>query len=300
MKVGILVPVWKDYHAIAPLTQRFIDRYWDQHPEIWFCGLEKSDFPELNVVGMSPDTDRSNWTQVLLDGVKGMIARGYDLIYLIAEEHVPLKTCHAVHLNETLPGLMKLLDASYISLMGWDNRRFVSKSPVLHREHFELKHLVGDRDPRFHLHPALWDAEVLGTCCKAALANGRSHGSAWNFEKSLDRKDSPLPENWKRTCYQIRASAMSAHAPKFIASLQQWSDRAFYHKLMAVVPLLPRQWVTPYVRTVPFDDVYCEGPYPLFFSGIMAKGAVNLYFKKFLIRSNPSLWEEISGVLSSL
>ena len=299
MKIGILVPVWRDYQFIAPLSKRLIERYWKGHPEIWFCGLELADNSELNIISMAPETKRGNWTQVLYDGIQGMISRGYDLIYLIAEEHVPLAPCHSDHLNETIPRLMKQLSARYISLMGWDNRRYVSKSPVLSDKFFRLKHLSGDHDARFHLHPALWDAQVLLTCCKVALASDSANGSAWNFEKILDKPNASLPEDWKRQCYQIRASEMGVHRQGIIASILKRVECVVYHKLMAVIPLLPDQWVTPYVRTIPFDDVYCDGPYPMFFSGIMVKGAVNPYFKKFLIGRNPSLWEEIAAVVTS-
>jgi len=297
MKTGILVPVWVNYRWIAPLTKELIDREWPDHPELWFCGLERAPESGWNVIPMSEPAECTNWTRVLLDGVDGMIARGFDTLYIIPEEHVPLAKCRADDLNVALPDLMVRLDALYISLMGWDNRRFVSKSPVLSNQDFGLKHLTGPRDPRFHLHPALWNAEAARTCCKIALENKSAGGSAWHFEKATGGAGAPLPAGWETRCYQIRASVLSTHPRGWMSAAASWCERSLFHKLMALVPHLPKAWVSPYLRAIPFDDVFCDGPYPMFYSGIMAKGGPNKHFVHFLRKKNPDLLDEILSAM---
>lgn len=293
MKTGILVPVWVNYRWIAPLTKSLIGRQWADHPEIWFCGLQEAPESGWNVIPLSEPAESGNWTRVLLDGVDGMIARGFDTLYIIPEEHVPLAKCRDQVLNHTLPDLMVRLDALHISLMGWDNRRYVSKSPVLPKTEHQLKHLTGPHDPRFHLHPALWNADAARTCCKIALENKSAGGSAWHFEKCTAGPDAPIPADWKTRCYQIRASVFSAQPPGRISETGSWCERAFFHKLMALVPHLPKPWVSAYLRNIPFDDVFCDGPYPMFYSGIMAKGGLNRFFADFLRKKDPGLLARI-------
>lgn len=293
MKTAILVPVWINYRWVAPLTKRLIDEQWSEHPDLWFCGLEEAPGAEWNVVPLRPTTERMNWTAVLRDGVEGLIERGYDTLYIIAEEHVPLGRCHARVLNELLPAKMEELEAVYISLMGWDNRRYVSKSPVLGPEHHEFKHLTRPGDPRFHLHPALWRSDVALACCEEALKDASARGSAWHFEKAPARESSGLPPAWSVGCYQIRASALALERPGWQRRVAGPVERFFFHKAMALLPHLPGTWRTMAARWIPFDDVFCDGPYPMFYSGIMAKGGINRFFKRYLSEKNPALWREI-------
>lgn len=292
MKLGILVPVWRDYQWIAPIMLEAIDRCWPSHPEVRFCGLE--------VPGKLPAfplaADRSNWSQVLLEGVQNMRRLGFDRVYLILEEHIPLGPCQEEHLNVTLPALMDSLPASYISLMGWDNRRFTSRSPILGNRRYQLQHLTGPKDPRFHLHPALWDLKVLEECARLALENPGKNGSAWHFEKVAARAG--FPAAVRDGCYQIRASAMASRLPTRRQQAANFFDRFFYHKLMAICPLIPdRRLAEQFFRSIPFDDVFCDGPYPMFFSGIMAKGGLNKYFTKFVGRTRPALMNRILSAM---
>lgn len=261
---------------------------------MWFCGLDSEQSAGLPCIPLSGSEDRSNWSTVLKSGIAGMKEKGFDAVYLIAEEHVPLQACHVEHLNETLPTLMQSLQAVYISLMGWDNRRYVSRSPCLGKVQHQLKHLVGKNDPRFHLHPALWSLEILEVCCDVALADKGKNGSAWHFEKSCESVDSALPAMAKSSCYQIRASTLSLTRKFTWQSAVEWGERFFYHKLMAFYPLISRTRIGAKVaRKIPFDDVFCDGPYPMFFSGIMAKGKLNKHCVRFLARHNKPLLNRI-------
>ncbi len=294
MKTGILVPVWRSYTWVAPFTMEALVKRWTNPPEIWFCGLLEAEAGFLPALPLAKNTDRSNWTQVLLDGVEQMRGLGFELIYLILEEHLPLSVCHEKHLNTTLPALMASLPASYISLMGWDNRRFPSRSPVLGAGSHQLKHLVGADDPRFHLHPALWRTDVLEACCRLALEDTDKNGSAWHFEKACARPGNSLPDSAKASCYQIRASRLALHEPSFLQAASSIVERYFFHKLMALYPLIPSPRLrAALLRHFPFDDVFCDGPYPMFYSGIMAKGRLNPFFGNFLLQKDPALMAQI-------
>ncbi len=283
--VAILVPVWQSYRWMAPLTLRLLDRFWPSHPPVWFCGLGPD--PHLPSLPVSPGTDLTNWSAMVLEGVEHLRRKGIGLVYLVAEEHVPLGPCNVEALDSILPMLMSGLPAVYISLMGWDNRRFPSKSPVLGSDRHRLKHLVGDRDPRFHLHPALWRIDALEACCRLALADPDRNGSAWHFEKINDRDHGSHPLAWKSQCYQIDSAALRLHPPGPVRRAAASLEIMVFRKLMALAPLMRNPTLAAaYLRFLRFDDVYCDGPYPMFFSGIMAKGKINPYFEANLRRSD--------------
>jgi len=294
MKVGILVPVWRGYTWVAPLTFELISEFWPSHPEIVFCGLAGDESAGLPRVDLDAGVDRRNWTAVLQTGVAGMKARGFEAVYVVAEEHVPLATCHAEHLNNTLPKLLQSLKASYISLMGWDNRRYPSRSPVLDAEHYRLKHLVGTHDARFHLHPALWRLDVLEACCELALRVTEKRGSAWHFEKACAPLAADLLDEWKQGCFQINSAAMSLTVRNGLGTARAELEAWVFHKLMALYPVVGQMGLArQLLGRIPFDDVFCNGPYPLFFSGIMAKGEPNQFFVNYVSRHSPELMGRI-------
>lgn len=290
----LLIPVWPSYQWLAPIMATQLERFWPGHPPIRFCGMSAEAAGSLPHYPRKAGLSKTNWSALLADGVEAARAEGFRLAYLLAEEHLPLAPCHERHLNETLPALMESMPAVYISLMGWDNRRYTSRSPVLGVAQHRFKHLIGHRDPRFHLHPALWRLDVLAACCELALRDPEKNGSAWHFEKINDLDDAPHPTDWKKQCYQICAAALRRDTPGALKLKAEAMERFAYHKLMAVYPLIPnRDLANRFARAVGFDDFLCDGPYPMFYSGVMAKGTVNAYFRRFVADRDPALLDRI-------
>ncbi len=273
-KICILAPIYPAYSWLLPILVECLDYFWPNHPDIKFAGLENSDI-------VSNGTENVNWTSLVRAGVQRIKADGFTLTYLITEEHIPVSQCHISHLNETLPRLMQELPAVYISLMGWDNRRHPSRSPILGKEHYRLKHLARFGDPRFHLHPALWRVDVLERCCEIALEDQSQNGSAWHFEKANAKFSAKLHADWKRQCYQLCAAEMRLEPLTSIEALLRQLERFSYLKLMALCPLIPaRRIADSYFRIIGFDRFVCDGPYPMVFSGVLAKGKLNPILKK--------------------
>ncbi len=55
---------------------------------------------------------------------------------------------------------------------------------------------------------------------------------------------------------------------------------------MALAPLLPGpRWAGRYLRLLRIDDVFCDGPYPMIFSGILQKGHMNEHLVRRLRRT---------------
>jgi len=211
--------------------------------------------------------------------------QGFSLAYLILEEHLPVARCHATHLNQTLPDLMKSLPASHIALMGWDNRRHPSKSKVLGKEFHRLKHLCGERDPRYNLHPGLWSLEVLLKCCDEVLGKVGPQASAWQFERTTARSRSPSLQPHKEECYQVCAASMSVGESPLPGKIGAAMERFVYMRLIGLMLLVPGKNLRAQVfRRLNFDRVFCNGPYPMVFSGVMAKGRINPNFTRIVSR----------------
>lgn len=280
------MPVWHGYQWLVPLALELIGKYWPAHPPIFLAGLTAEEAGAHDHVPVSDPARRANWSWMAGDGARQVAGLGFRQAYVIAEEHVPLAPCHEEHLNQTLPAWGHDLDAVYISLMGWDNRRYSSKSPRLPREFGRMMHLQGKGDPRFHLHPALWRLDAFIRCCELARATGDKNGSAWHFEKVNDRLDADLPEAWKKGCYQIAAGELRLRERSRIEAFAGLVERFAFNKLMAFYPLIrPRAAANAFARAVGFDDFFCEGPYPMFYSGLMAKGGINRYAARYLQKS---------------
>ena len=174
---------------------------------------------------------------------------------------------------------MDSLPASYIALMGWDNRRHPSPSPVLGEDQFRLKHLTGERDPRYNLHPGLWRLETLAQCCEITLELAGPQASAWQFERASARSESAALAESHARCYQICARAMAAGRTSFAADWFAAAERFVYMRLMGLLPLIPNKDVRARAfRFFAFDRVFCNGPYPMIFSGVLAKGKINPHF----------------------
>lgn len=284
--LAILMPVWHGYRALVPLSLSLLDKYWPGHPPVILGGLTAEEAGTANHVPVSDPARRGNWSWMVRDAASQVAARGFTHVYLIAEEHVPLGPCNVPALEKTLPQWLEDLDAVYISLMGWDNRRYPSKSSLLPADHGRMMHLTRAGDPRFHLHPALWRLDVLLRCCELALRDPAKNGSAWHFEKVNDKSAADLDPAWKAGCYQIAARELSLKSPTPLGAASARVERFVFNKLMALYPFIrPQSLANSLSHLARFDDVFCDGPYPMFYSGLMVKGGENPYAASFLERT---------------
>jgi hypothetical protein len=275
--LAILVPVYHPYRWVAPYMQRGLDAYWKDHPSTFFCGLLAEEADGLPVLPLHESTLPRDWSAFMRDAVGELLSRGFTKCYLLLEEHLPLAECHATHLNVTLPRLLDELDAAYIGLMGWDNRRYTTRAPILDETKHRLMHLSIPSAPRFHLHPSLWRLEALRDCLDLVLRDPVH--TPWRFEKVTERADADLPARWKQGCYQICGEALALQSPTGAQAQRAALERFFLHKLMALHPLLPSAGLRKkFWESVGFDNFFYNGPYPMFFSGVMAKGGINPHF----------------------
>ena len=281
MKCAILISTCDRYVPLAQFTARLIDAYWVPHPPILFCGLS-----DLNGQPgfRSGSRDQSDWVGITQDAVSGLRQKGFDAAYLILEDHPPFGLCHADHLNSTLPQLMENLGAAYISLYGWDQRTR-SSGEILGRQFHGLQRQSEDFDWRFSLHPGLWNLEALAAILAALPpmeGDGRSR-LPWAFERRSGAADFPMPPQWRNRSYRIQSLSMLAGGN---APARGWERRLEFRAIDAL------RWM---VRTAGGESAlqrldarlapvlrFHDGPYPLFWSGLLRKGAWNPDAEKFL------------------
>jgi hypothetical protein len=280
----VLITVYHPYRWTAPFTWEMIQRFWPDHPPVYFCGLtseEAGDLPHIPVE--NPALPRV-WADFAYDAAVLLRGRGYEAVYFFLEDHMPLDVCHAENLSRVLPSLLNSLPASYIGLMGWDNRRYATRSgPVLGREKHRMRHLSGMQAPRFHLHPSLFRVEALVACLDALRSHDKPN--PWGFEKLSDKHDAPLPEEFKRTCYQICGSELTLRKQGLIGKVLSLGERWIYHRLMSFTPLARKLGFGDlFFKFMGFDGFFCNGPFPMVYSGVMAAGRVNPFFVKYLER----------------
>lgn len=277
-RLCVLITVYHPYRWTAPFTWQMIQKFWPEHPPVYFCGLTPEEAGDLPHIPVADAALPRVWADFACDAAKRLHSDGFEAVYFFLEDHMPLDRCHAAHLHDLLPGLLNSLPASYIGLMGWDNRRFATRGgDVLPSAQHRLMHLTTTRAPRFHLHPSLFRMDALVACLEA-LRNFEKP-NPWGFEKLCDKPDAPLPEEFRRSCYQICGSELALKKPVFPEGLFADLERWIFHRAMSLVPLAGKMgagnWLS---KTIGFDNFFYNGPFPMFYSGVMAGGRVNPFF----------------------
>lgn len=287
----ILSSVYEPYRWLAPVLLTQLDRHWPDHPPLVCAGLTEEEAGGLPLIPVGDPALPRDWCVFMREACEMLRGRGVTRCYLIPEEHPPLGPCHAVHLNETLPRLLDELAASYLSLLGWDNRRSVHYGRSLGPERWHLRDLGSPPAPRFQLHPALWRLDALIACLDLALT--RPDHSPWSFERTSRKWDAPLPARMKEGCYRVCAAAMSVRPPGLARRAIRPLRQAGWQKMSAFTSWLPDGWQRAVWSGLKFDHFFDDGPYPFFFGGVMTKGGLNRHYWRHIARDGSGLNEPL-------
>jgi len=279
-RLCLLVTVYHPYRWVAPLTRKLLDRFWPDHPPLFFCGLTSEEAGDLPHIAWPDSALPRVWADFALAAARELQARGFEACYFLLEDHPPLAPCHQDHLNHTLPRALNELPASYVALMGWDNRRFATRGGPIGGRH-RLMHLTAPQAPRFHLHPSLFRMEALVACLENLAASAKPN--PWGFEKLNDKVDAALPEEFKAHCHQISGEELALQKPSVLEQAARMAERQFYHRAMSLFPLLNKVGLgMTFWDALGFDNFFYNGPFPMFYSGVMARGRVNPAFLRHL------------------
>jgi len=284
-KLCILISTCERYRALAEFTRARIAEFWPGHPTVYFSGLAVMEH------GLPLQDDPANWMQVTRSACRELLSRGYEKIYLILEDHPPFAPCHEVHLNETLPAAMDFFGAICIALSGPGQHRSWHGQPAKFHE-ITFDHVAESAQWKFSLHPALWNLAELEQLLTWMLENFTpADHNPWAFERKGGDPKSGLSMAWQTRSYRVVGSEMARPGYFFrrlpVVALQFAGDvAAFFIRILFGAE-----------KRAKFDQamrgIYCpyDGPYPLFWSGIMRKGVLS---------KDLQLWLKITGRLRQL
>ncbi len=281
----ILIGSCDKYRALAEWTASRLDRMWDDHPPIFFCGLT-APFSEscLPVEG-----DPRDWMGVALQAVESLLQRGFRWTYLILDDLPPVSRCNAEFLNHQLPQCAEKLDATLVSMLGWGQHR-APEGPVLGDADFALEQIPLENRWRFSLHPGLWRLEhlrdILQARCRQFALAART---PWNFERHHASDHQEIPRPFLESCYRIHGRPYATEKTPLLNDLIQSIGCFIVDVALFVVrktqgnearQKAAAKWLWPYC--------YYRGPYPLFWSGVMRQGREGAEWTTFLKFFNPS------------
>jgi hypothetical protein len=265
----LLVVTYVAYEPLAALTGRIIDRHWPAHPPTFYCG---ADHPSADDWLPLRD-DPADWMSIVLRAAREVRARGYRSVYLILEDHPPLFSCHARHLNRTIPELMQRLGAAIIALNGWGQGK-PQYGSILGPDVWWLEHFPPGFLWKFQLNPALWSLEALETLLETLVAQlPPERRTPWAFEREGGRANAPLPETLKRGCYRVAGARMSG-APLRRGFMRMEKLGVHVWRFLAGRVGGQEAWSRA-DQKLDFILRYYEGPYPLYRNGILERGRLN-------------------------
>ena len=269
----ILLPTVEKYRAVAEFTRAKLDQHWPGHPPVFFCGL-----PGTSADGTLIELrdDPADWMALVRSATADLQQRGFRQCYLVLDDHPPMDRCHVAHLNETLPRLMDQLSASYINLQGWGQHR-PRQGEELGAEYFHLERPRREYPWKFALHPGLWNLSAFAALLDALLRDpDPRERTCWKFERRAGHPDFELPAELRTGAYRVCGTAMAARPASGIYACFRQLELFAFDVLRFLLRVLAGQkardrFDARYLGVYHFYD----GPYPLFWSGLMKKGRLN-------------------------
>ena len=269
----ILIPTFERYRPIAEFTRAKIAEFWPAHAPVFFCGLAPR---ETGDAYLELRDDPADWMALVRSACGDLQARGFRKCYLILDDHPPLEPCHAHHLNETLPALLDRLHAAFINLHGWGQHK-PRQGRLLGARDFYLEQPAHEYLWKFALHPGLWNLAALTDLLDLLLATpDRSERTCWKFERRAGAAAPELPAHLRDTSYRICGTKMAARRGAWLFA--RWRETELF--AFDMVRFLIRIGAGQRARDR-FDRErlgayhFYDGPYPLFWSGLMKKGRLN-------------------------
>jgi hypothetical protein len=269
MSLAILLPTWDHYVPVARLTLRQLDARWPGHPKVFVCGVAGSRGPFENILPLAADP--SDWVGVVLHAVQCLEEQRVEWLYLILDDHPPFGPCNADYLNRRLPENAAALGAVQVSLLGWDQHQ-PQEGVVLGPERLFWQRNSPSFRWKFSLHPGLWHVLSFRRMLEALRASSPDVRSARAFEGAMHGVCRSVDPLLLERTYRVRGDGFTARSHWF----ESRSLRALTRQLIRPVRLAARlagsRTVTAVDRAVLTYHRYGNGPYPLYWSGLVRSG----------------------------
>lgn len=279
MNIVLLLSTCDTYAPVAGHTLGRLDACWPQHPDVFICGLTS---PALTPERCVPFTgDPRDWIGITSQAVTVLEAQGVEWLYLVLDDHPPFGPCNVKYLNNMLPETAARLGAIQVNLQGWDQDQPQAGS-VLGEADLHWKRNAADFPWKFSLHPGFWHAPTLARILKQLRASEPEAVSARAFEGAMDAAACALDPDLCARTYRVRGEGFAAGRRWFERRVTRWLARQGIHVArwsarLAGASALERldQRLLSYLR-------YLSGPYPMFWSGLVQGGRLNVEALRFL------------------
>lgn len=279
--VALLVPTCARYSPLAKSTAVLIDKLWNDHPPVYFCGMPNT----IDPMWLELARAEVDWIGITHDACVQLAARGYTMVYLVLDDHPPIAECHASNLNEILPALARRHAASCIALNGWEHGGRDGRRPigtVLKARDSRLERLPPGFRWSFSLHPALWDLGALVRLLDGFITQFPIEPrTPWMFERRAAEMAQRL-----ELCPAYRISGRHT-----TISPMRWFRHEFARMICRVRRRFPASAGVDQAWNAAAQ--YYEGAYPLFWSGVMRQGKVNNQLLRFQESLGRHEWLEI-------
>ena len=283
-RVAILLSTCDAYSHIARLTCKLIRQYWSEHPEIYVCGC--THFTDEKMISFSCDS--KDWIGITFEAVSELEQMGYEYCYLILEDHIPFGKCNSNYLNRELPKLACELKSVHVSLVGWDQFQLFNGN-IMGTEYHKWMKNFKEYKWKFDLHPGLWEIKSFKDILGNFVSEISCIFSAREFESLSGAPDANIPLALKQSTYKICGDERAVGSRWF---QKKWK-RVFIRQMIHCLRLLKRlttgsEGLEKLDSTMSIYTNYLNGPYPMYWSGIMTKGQIHENAIRFLhlVRSN--------------
>jgi hypothetical protein len=266
MSLAILLPTCEAYAPVARFTLKRLDACWPGHPEVFVCGIAGSRTPFGNMLRLAAEAD--DWVGIVLDTVRELQDRGVEWLYLILDDHPPFGPCNVDYLNRRLPETAAALGAIQVNLLGWDQHQ-PREGVVLGPERLYWQCNSPSFRWKFSLHPGLWHVLALRGMLESLRLNAPDVRTARGFEGAMHAACLELDPRLLERTYRVRGDGFTAR------------DRWYESRRVRTVT----RWLIPPARlaaglggvrrVAAFDAAlvtyyrYANGPYPMFWSGLV-------------------------------
>lgn len=228
-----------------------------------------------------------------LDACRDLLDQGMEWAYIIMDDHAPLGPFHEKHLNQTLPNWGEDLSALYIGLNGHGQGRPQSQGSM-DQTRLDLEQVNEEFHLKFSLHPGLWHVPSLAYLLEQWTRDiPLEKRTAWKFERMGYEHTLPEVLPATRGSYRINGKRMHTQdslSPRARRRLRKARIRAGLQFRLHQV--FPGTFEDSTARNRHLFQFY-DGPYPLFWSGLLKRGGLNNACMDFLnlIDEKPLLTE---------
>lgn len=283
--IAILLPTCDAYAAVAGFTLRRLNAWWPEHPDVYTCGLTRAD-RELGQC-LPCTADPRDWVGIALAAVTRLGALGYEWLYLILDDHPPFGPCNADVLNRQLPEHATALDAIHVNLQGWDQYQ-PQEGSVLGPEHLCWQRNSPAFSWKFSLHPGYWHVATLERLLWQLRAQSPDARTARAFEGLMDGAARNLDPGLLGRTYRVRGDGFTAGERWFESQKLRAMTKPLIHVARVASRLGGRRALLSLdAALVPYFH-YLNGPYPMFWSGLVRQGRCHDEALRFLEWSGQS------------